>query len=129
MPRKTVLLILLIIIIAFAAYMELGFRATLYQYFGSESIFAGSLPNFVAVVLLTMVYINLRDGRKGASSFKFTALAVMAMVAYELAQPLIPGRVFDVKDILASLIGGLFVYGILAIVDYYFKSNLAKKSP
>jgi len=129
MPRKTVLLILLIIIIAFAAYMELGFRATLYQYFGSESIFAGSLPNFVAVVLLTMVYINLRDGRKGASSFKFTALAVIAMVVYELAQPLIPGRVFDVKDILASLIGGLFVYGILAIVDYYFKPNPAKKSP
>lgn len=123
------LLILLIITIAFTAYMELGFRATLYQDFGAESIFVGSLPNFVAVVLITMIYINLIDGRKGASSFKSTAMAVIAMVVYELAQPLIPGRVFDVKDILASLIGGVFVYGILAIVDYYFTPNPAKKSP
>ncbi|WP_414647260.1 VanZ family protein [Chitinophaga sp.] len=38
---------------------------------------------------------------------------VAGLILYEIAQIWIPGRVFDFKDIIASLIGGVIAYGII----------------
>ena len=98
--------------------MELGFRAYLYKQHGASALIAGSLPNFVAVVLLSLLFVLRRDGEKNSSSLKLVAMAVAAMVLYELVQPLIDGRTFDFNDIIASVMGGVFIYLLLALVDY-----------
>jgi len=119
MKRKQVHLLLLALVAVFAAFMELGFRSYLYKQPGIPVLIAGSLPNFVAVALLSLIFLLIRDGQKGISSLRVTTMAVIAMVIYEFVQPLIPGRVFDYYDIAASILGGFFIYGLLSIVDYY----------
>jgi hypothetical protein len=97
--------------------MELGFRAYLYNTLGHNSIIAGSIPNFVAVVLISLIYAVIKND----SPIKTSAMACLIMVLYEFAQPIIQGRTFDLFDIAASLIGGIFVFCLLSIVDICLK--------
>jgi glycopeptide antibiotics resistance protein len=41
---------------------------------------------------------------------------VAGLVLYEFVQLAMPHMVFDVKDILASILGGLFAYGIIHVI-------------
>jgi len=122
--RKKVHQILLILALAATACMELGFRAYLFKHYGHDSILAGSITNFIAVVLITLIYTVIKG--ENESSLKMSSMGCCIMVLYELAQPLIAGRTFDVFDIVASLMGGLFVFCLLTIVDHYFKSSPLK---
>ena len=103
--------------------MVLGFRLFLYKQLGQSSVIAGSLPNFVAVLLLALLYVLVKGDRPDSSPLKLTAMAVGAMIFYELVQPLIPGRVFDFNDIIASIIGGLFTYAIFSTVEYLARKD------
>jgi membrane protease YdiL (CAAX protease family) len=115
--RKKAHLILLVLVFACAAFMELGFRAYLYRALGHNSILAGSIPNFVAVVLISLIYTVIKND----SPIRTCTLACLIMVLYEFAQPIIQGRTFDLFDIAASLIGGIFVFCLLSIVDICLK--------
>ena len=121
--RYIALVALLIVILVFTACMELGFRAYLFTKFGSHSLLAGSMPNFVAVVLITFAYTIAKDGKKRDSILKISVMGTFVMVFYEMVQPLIPGRTFDWFDISASLLGGIFSYCLLRLVDYYTKAR------
>lgn len=119
--RKKVHLVLLILAMAATACMELGFRAYLFKHYGRDSILAGSIPNFVAVVLATLIYVVIKG--ENESPLRMSLMGCFIMVLYEVAQPLMEGRTFDVFDIVASIIGGLFVFCLLTIVDRYFKPS------
>jgi VanZ family protein len=127
MRKKTALFLLLVAVLAFAASMEMGFRAYLYRSLGHASLVAGSLPNFVAVLLLALVYALPFGSRKQAGPRKAAGMATFAMVAYEGVQPWIPGRVFDANDLLASLLGGLLAYLALTAVDLYCQPRRVRR--
>jgi VanZ family protein len=118
MTRKQVHLLLLFLIVAFILTMELGFRSYLFKQGGALATIAGSLPNFVAVIFFSVVFVLRKDGEKGSTTFKMVALAVVAMVLYELVQPWLPGRVFDLFDIAASILAGICIYLLLLAVDH-----------
>lgn len=117
--RKTAYLVSLIIVFMFASSMELAFRAYLYREFGSGSVIAGSIPNFVAVILLTLVYKITNGGKPDASATKMSLMGAGVIIFYELIQPLIQGRTFDWLDISASILGGLAVFILMLIIDRY----------
>lgn len=89
------------------------YRTFLFQRFGSDSIIVGSLPNFTAVVLMSLIYNLVKRGKRDNSPLKMSVMGTGTMVFYELIQTFIQGRTFDWFDILASVIGGVFVYIIL----------------
>ena len=59
--------------------------------------------------------------------FKKTVTFTGSMITYEFMQLIIPGRVFDYKDIIASILGGIFTYLILYQVNRIEQG--LKKSP
>ncbi|WP_293305771.1 hypothetical protein [Pedobacter sp. UBA5917] len=123
--RKKAHIVLLILTFVATACMELGFRKYLFNHLGNHSILAGSIPNFMAVVLATLIYVVLKG--ENENPLKLSAIGSSMMVLYEFVQPLIQGRTFDVFDIAASLMGGLFVFGLLSTVDYFIKPPAQKK--
>jgi len=114
MKRK--LPIIYLAIAAFVAVaMELGVRAFFFGKYGTDSILVGSLPNFIAVILITLIFNVIKSGKKDATPIKMSLMGVAVMVFYEFVQPCIQGRTFDWFDIVASLLGGLFVFSLLSL--------------
>ena len=82
MRKKQIHLLLLVVVAVFIIFMELGFRSYLYKQSGFSSLIAGSLPNFVAVVFLSLIFVLRNDGQKEVSILKPVVMAVIAMLAY-----------------------------------------------
>ncbi|RZK10184.1 MAG: hypothetical protein EOO43_20535 [Flavobacterium sp.] len=114
---KKTLYIIYLVIACLAVAMQLGFRNILFRRYGYDSIFVGCFPNFIAVVLLSLIFNLVKSGKKDSTPLKISLMGTAAMVFYEFVQPLIQGRTFDWLDIFASLVGGLFVYIVLSITD------------
>jgi hypothetical protein len=98
-----------------AVAMQFFFRNLLFRIYGYDSIFVGCFPNFIAVVLLTLIFNLVKSKKKDGTPLKVSVMGTAAMIFYELVQPLIQGRTFDWLDVVASLAGGLFVCIILLI--------------
>src|SRR5882757_4528613 len=113
--RRAAIAIELVPVFAFAAWMELGLRAALARHSGLWSVLAGSMPNCVAVVLTALLFGFVHADRADATPFKLTAMSMIVMVGYEVAQIWMPGRTFDLNDIAASVIGGFIVFPLLEI--------------
>lgn len=73
------------------------------------------MPNVVAVVLIALLFGFAKADRADATPLKQAALSVIAMVGYEIAQIWMPGRTFDLNDVIASVIGGLVALALLEI--------------
>jgi len=113
--RRAAIAIELVPVLAFAAWMELGMRAALARHSGLWSVLAGSMPNCVAVVLTALLFGFVHADRADSTPFKLTAMSMIVMVGYEVAQIWMPGRTFDLNDIAASVIGGFIVFPLLRI--------------
>lgn len=98
-----------IAIIALTAIEELKLRPYLFKNHLLAFGIAGSLPNFLAPLILLFGSLVLRL-RPSEQLFRTAVTFVVGLIIYELAQPFMEGRVFDVKDIVASILGGLFGY-------------------
>lgn len=107
MTRKQAYISLLVLVAAFTAFEELRFRSYLLQHHLHTFYIADSLPNLLAVMLIFLAWSIFKYPLGRADNLKIAWWSAGAMVLYELVQPLIPGRTFDVADIVASLIGGL----------------------
>jgi zinc transporter ZupT len=104
------------IILAFTTFEELKLRPYLFKNHLFQFGIAGSLPNFLAPLVLLFGSLVLLMSRPDRQLLRTTLSFVVGMIIYELVQPFIPGRVFDINDIIASVLGGLFGYGwVLAI--------------
>ncbi|QNK63390.1 VanZ family protein [Pedobacter sp. PAMC26386] len=113
MKRRPVQLTVFLIILLFTAYYELYFRSYLYKHAIKPSFIADSLSNFIAVLLLSFLFTFIKDKEDNITLFRTATTATMSMVLYEFVQIFIPGRVFDIQDILASVLGGIFAYLLL----------------
>ena len=107
MNRKTLYITLLAIVLLFTAFEETRLRPYLLRHHIHTFYIADSLPNFLAVLIPFFVYSVLKYPMSLAESLKATAAFVIAMILYELAQPFMEHRTFDVIDILASVLGGV----------------------
>jgi len=117
MNKKTVYIILLSIALLFTLYEELKLRPYLLKHHITNFYIADSLPNFLAVVVFFLGYMVIRfpvDDRK-VISFIFSLVAGLTLC--EVCQLWIPGRTFDVKDVIASVLGGLCCYLFFRIVN------------
>lgn len=109
---------LLALALAFTLYEELHLRRWLFQHYGHNSVIAGSLPNFLAVILfgLAMVLIKLPDSNR--KTIQPIAAVVIGLILYEIAQIWMPHRVFDWNDIAATVLGGI-ACSVLAIIPRF----------
>jgi VanZ family protein len=84
-------------------------------------IILGSLPNFVAVFVISIV---LTDQKKVVGIYKYIIiLAITSLFVFEEYYPTFTGnKTFDLYDILASVLGGLF-----AIILTLFYSSIKTK--
>lgn len=81
----------------------------------SAFFIADCMPNFLAVMILTFGTMTLPKNQNPKEIFKKTITFTGSMITYEFLQLFIPGRVFDYKDIIASILGGIFTYLILTL--------------
>jgi len=70
-------------------------------------IILGSLPNFIAVLVISLI---ISDQKKVVGIYKYIViLTVTSLLIVEEFYPTFTGnKIFDLYDILASILGGLF---------------------
>ena len=115
--RKKVQLLFFVVILIFTAYEELSLRRYLYKHAVQPSFIADALPNFLAVLLLSFIFTIASNEVRKTSALKSATKAFIAMSLYEFAQIWIPGRTFDVQDIVASFLAAIFSYVLLKIIE------------
>ena len=116
LDRRTACLLALGPVAAFAAWMVSGLRAVWVAKLGDGSIVAGSAPNIVAVVLISLIYASVKANDANSTPVRLALMGTATMAFYEVAQLWIPERTFDVFDLLASFVGGFIALAILLIV-------------
>ena len=114
LSRRLAYVLVLVPVAAFTAWMELGLRASWVKQLGAKSVIAGSAPDAVAVVFTALLFAVVRQDA-GATPLKLTAMSVLVMGVYEIAQFWIPGRTFDPYDLIAAAIGGVIALPLLTI--------------
>lgn len=123
MNKRPVYIILLSIVLLFTLYEELKLRPYLLKHHITAFYIADSLPNFLAVLIFFLGYMVIRfpvDEQKIASLiFAFVA----GLTLYEVFQLWMPGRTFDVKDVVASILGGVFCYLVFLIINKISKAK------
>jgi glycopeptide antibiotics resistance protein len=107
-------LALLAVLLLFTLFEELYLRRWLWSHYGSKSILAGSLPNFLAVLVLGVGLIVIKPPREGKSVLRPIAAIVAGLTLYEIAQIWMPNRTFDWNDLFATILGGVVCWLLLA---------------
>ncbi|PYF74973.1 hypothetical protein B0O44_103419 [Pedobacter nutrimenti] len=118
MNRRSLKIIGLVLILAFTAYEELSLRPYLLKHKVQPEFIGGSLPNFLAVLIVAFLFSVLKDGTVKGSALRVSIQGTAAMVLYEVAQLWMPQRTFDWLDIAASLLAGLVSFFLLSIIDH-----------
>jgi hypothetical protein len=106
---------LLAVTLLFTLYEELHLRRWLFHHFGRDSVVAGSLPNFLAVLVFSLAYTVIKPPQGSRQIIQTIATVVIGLTLYEIAQIWMPHRTFDWNDIAATLLGGLASWLLLAI--------------
>ena len=118
MNRRTILFIALVIILAFTLYEELSLRRYLFKQ--HSYILAGSLPNFLAALLMSITYQLIKPSAENKAIFRSIIAIVSGLILYEIAQLFMPNMVFDFGDVIASILGGSFAYLLIYFINKQF---------
>jgi glycopeptide antibiotics resistance protein len=117
MNKRSIYIIILSIVLLFTLYEELKLRPYLLRHHITSFYIADSLPNFLAVVILFLGYMVIKFPVDDQKIISLIFAFAMGLTLYEVCQLWMPGRTFDVKDVIASVIGGIFSYLIFRIVN------------
>lgn len=112
--KKRRVVIIFVVILLFTVFQELSLRKYLFKH---NFFIAGCIPNFTAVLLLSFAIMLIKWPLRLLESIRVVVAIVIGLTLYELAQIWMPGRVFDVMDIIASIVGGAVAIGILLLMD------------
>jgi hypothetical protein len=107
--------VLLALTLLFTLYEELHLRRWLFHRFGRDSVVAGSLPNFLAVLVFSVAFTVIKPSEREGGIIRTVIAIVLGLVIYEIAQIWMPHRTFDWNDIAATLLGGIFSWVVLAL--------------
>jgi hypothetical protein len=110
---RVVYVLLAAISVAFYLFEELYLRRWLYHHYGHGSVVAGSLPNFLAVLLLGLAAAVLRLPDSNFDAVRLSVAIMAGLILYEIAQIWMPHQVFDWNDIVATLLGGGALWTVL----------------
>ena len=115
MSQRILYIIILLSVLTFTLYEELSLRRYLLKHHITTLYLADSLPNFLAVVILSFAYMSIK--LPPTNKVLHIILSIVAGLSlYELAQIWMPHMVFDIKDIIASVLGGGFSYLVIFII-------------
>lgn len=115
MNKRSAYIITLTIILAFTLFEELKLRPYLFKH--HINLLADSLPNFLAVVILFLCYSVIKFPLDERKSISVITSSVIGLSLYEVCQIWMPQRTFDIKDVIASILGGVFSYLIFYIIS------------
>jgi len=113
---------LLVPVLLFTLYEELSLRPYLFKHHITTLYLADSLPNFLAVVIISFgsMAIKLPPTKKVPN----VIISVVAGITlYEFVQLWMPHMVFDIKDIIASVLGGGFSYLAIYTITKIYPKN------
>jgi hypothetical protein len=121
-------LAIIYVIIFFIAFV-LGLLSKLvyrdFIYFNKISDFglADSLPNFFTVFGISFATLSFYQYKSAKISYSIFVMSAFSMIAYEFSQ-IFESGVFDVNDIIASIIGSIFAFGLYKMLTkMYIKST------
>jgi hypothetical protein len=116
MKKRFIYTLILALVVLFTAYEELSLRRYLFKTHKALFI-ADSLPNFLAAILFVFAYMALKNPGSNREILKSIIVIVSGLVLYEFAQIWMPHMVFDVKDIVASVLGGAISYAVIFLIN------------
>ena len=98
---------------------KLVYRDFIYSNNLNDFGLADSLPNFFAVFGIAFASLTFHKNKINNISFWFFINSASSMIAYEITQ-IFFGGVFDVKDIIASIVGSIFAFGLYNFLNKIF---------
>lgn len=102
-------------LLAGTAVEELRLRPYLFRHHITRWGLADSLPNFLAPLLFVGLYVTVWQKHTRPEVARACASAAAGLVLYECAQYFMPDRVFDLKDLVATLLGTLVAWGLFQV--------------
>lgn len=84
--------------------------------------FADSIGNSGGLIVLFFLGCSLMNPTK-IQAFRLIAFYVCGLIAYEFARPYLPKGVFDVKDVIGTVVGGFIAAIAVVVLDYFIKEN------
>jgi hypothetical protein len=121
MNRKVIYTTILGATLAFTLFEELYLRKYLFKH--HSYLLAGSLPNFLAPIIMSFIYMAISNPTQGRTIIKTIASLVSGLILYEIVQLLMPRMVFDINDIIASILGGLLSYALISFINRPSKTS------
>lgn len=118
-------LVYLIISIVSFLFTEIGrfvYRPFIYESNINDFGIADSIGNLGGIVVQVFAGLAILNPpfKKG---FRLIAFFTIGYIVYELVQPVLPHGVFDMNDIYATLIGGIFTLFLYIIIHFGIKQN------
>ncbi len=115
--RHTPFIILFFAILVFTYFWEKSLRPQLLSDNNSSFYLLESFPNFLSIVILSFGAMALFSPKENLAIFKLTFSLTCGVILYEIYQMMMPERVFDYKDIIASILGFVFSYLIIYLIN------------
>ncbi|CAM3639301.1 VanZ family protein [Mucilaginibacter galii] len=113
MIRRFTLCMLLAATVIFTIYGETTLRPYWLKNHIDTYTLADWFPNLLAPMILVLLYTLIKEVNDKAVLFRATCSFVAGLIIYEIVQLFIPSRTFDHKDIIASVVGGAIIYGVV----------------
>jgi hypothetical protein len=120
-PNTLAIIYIIIFFIAFVLglFSKLVYRKFIYLNNLSDFGLADSLPNFFTVFGISFASLSFYQYKSAKISYSIFVMGAFSMIAYEFSQNFGSG-VFDVNDIIASILGSIFAFGLYKMLTKIF---------
>lgn len=106
--------------LAFTLFAELYLRKYLFKH--HSYLLAGSLPNFLASIVMSFIYITVNNAAQDKTIIKAIIALVSGLVLYEFIQLLMPRMVLDIKDILPPFLAASYLMHLFTSLAKFQRS-------
>lgn len=120
-PNPLAIIYVIIFFISFALGLlsKLVYRDFIYSNNISDFGLADSLPSFFTVFGISFATLSFYQFKFAKISYSIFVMSAFSMIAYEFSQNFESG-VFDVNDIIASIIGSIFAFALYKMLTKIF---------